>query len=83
MADEKPILLPFPTPLGFGEPIAYLIVGVNAHGESCIYSSGNPTQNLFFGTQALNYAITGTVVSALGRNLTTTEHWPLTPGGHS
>jgi hypothetical protein len=61
--------LPFPTPPGFGEPVAHLIIAVNAQGQPHICSSGDPTQVLFLGAQGLNYAISGLVVASLQQSL--------------
>jgi hypothetical protein len=61
--------LPFPTPPGFGEPIAYLIVAVNAQGQSHIHLQGHVEQALFLATQGLNYAISGLVVASLQQSL--------------
>jgi hypothetical protein len=57
--------LPFPTPPGFGEPVAHLSVAVNGRGESHIHLQGNTDQALHLATQGLNYAISGLVVASL------------------
>ena len=76
--------LPFPTPPGFGEPIAVLIVGVNSKGEAHIHSTGNSTQTLFLATQGLNYAISRIVVEALQTSMASTlGPWPITREGRS
>lgn len=61
--------LPFPAPAGFGEPIAYLTVAVNALGQPHIFLQGNREQGLYFAGQALNYAVNGIVVECLQRSL--------------
>jgi hypothetical protein len=62
--DTKPSTpsLPFPTPLGFGEPIAALIVGMNAQGQCHFHMLGNKEPLLFLGSQALTYALTAEIV---------------------
>jgi hypothetical protein len=61
--------LPFPTPPGFGEPVAYLTVAMNARGETHMYSTGNPEQGLFLAAQGLNFAISRLVVASLQQSL--------------
>jgi hypothetical protein len=74
--------LPFPTPAGFGEPIAYLIVAVNGRGESHIHLQGNREQALFLATQGLNYAISGLVVASLQQSLERSVlPWPTSQTG--
>ena len=61
--------LPFPTPSGFGESIAYLIVAVNAQGQPHSHVQGTMEQVLYLATQGLNYAISGLVVASLQQSL--------------
>ena len=62
-------VLSFPTPAGFGEPIAYLTVALNAQGQPHIYLQGNREQALYFSGQALNFAVNGIVIECLQRSL--------------
>jgi len=77
--------LPFPLPPGFGPPVAYLIVAVNAQGQPHIHLQGTREQALYLATQGLNYAISGAVVESLQRSLADAAlgRWPITRGGQS
>lgn len=84
MATKRPEVsnqsLPFPTPPGFGEPIAYLTIAVNAQGQPHLHLQGNREQALYFAGQALNYAVNGIVVESLQRSLAEAAlgPWPQT-----
>jgi hypothetical protein len=77
--------LPFPTPPGFGEPIAYLIVAMNAQGQPHVHLQGTMEQAFYLVMQGLNYAISGIVVESLKRSLAdaTLGPWPVTREGQS
>ena len=72
--------LPFPTPPGFGPPVAYLIVAVNAQGHPHLHLQGTMEQALYLATQGLNYAITGIVLESLQHSMAVAalEPWPVT-----
>ena len=60
--------LPFPAPPNFGEPVAYLVVAVNAHGQPHSHTLSNAEQVLYLGSQALNYALTAAIVRKVQQN---------------
>lgn len=75
-------MLPWPTPPGFGEPIAYLIVAVNAQGQPHSHLQGTMEQALYLATQGLNYAISGLVVASLQQSLARSVlPWPISQTG--
>ena len=77
--DDSTPSLPLLMPPGYGEPVAYLVVAVNAHGQPHIQLQGNREQCLYFAGQALNYAVNGIVVECLQRSLADAAlgPWPL------
>lgn len=90
MATKRPEVtspsLPFPTPPGFGQPAAYIILALNPQGQPHIHLQGNREQALYFAGQALNYAVNGIVVECLQRSLADAAlgPWPqVKKEGHS
>lgn len=85
MADRVPQPLTFPTPDAFGEPVAHLIVAVNANGQAHIHGVGTGEQLMFLGAQAVNWAISRAIVETLQRRMVqfTLGPWPPVRGGQA
>ena len=62
-------MLSFPTPPGFGEPISYLTVALNAQGQPHAHTQGTMEEILFLATNGLNHAISALVVASLQQSL--------------
>lgn len=77
--------LTFPTPDDFGEPVAHLIVALNANGRAHIHGVGTSDQLMYLGTQGLNWAISSAIVEALRERMVqfALGPWPRVRGGQA
>lgn len=77
--------LTFPTPDDFGEPVSYLIVAMNAAGNTTIHGVGTGSQVTFLGAQAINWAITAAIVETLQQRMVqfALGPWPPVRGGQA